>query len=562
MPLLVLLAFERSTVDGSRFYGRTLCTQIAAATNSPIILRINGQPSSIHLRYLASCGDAKAQQTSSGNAASGSSHYRCWLCATPNTSWMSGDITGLMSPNVKSVVDNAIDYLIGCTARGILRPDTFLQEATVQSLSNDLTSNGLMHFDRFPDPMHVLENVSQTIMKVLMETVGSKIMKEVIQLMNKHTRITKLTGLIPAYRWRRIWGSYPVTWAVALKTAVYERQRTLIRYISLIASILYAKAEHRTAKSLLRLSGACFVVHRTLAGFTVTNTNEDESDGDSEVEEDDEKADVDPAKGKSEGKGKGKGYIKLSEHLLWPHIPMMYDCIDGYNVSTERHEYLWKAIRAIKGAVDLRTHNPTAVRDLLLRIVVQQFERYHRVRKRDRELNTELKKWWKGAQTERIIVTDDPQPLLELLRVFGFNENEWWHKDKNSVTLHTASNDPNLRSPHLMSVSDYATANQQIRAQQLLSINSLFTVRKAAHNSHPNTCGSNRESTQSQSKRSKSKSKKGKRSKKRKNYDYSDDEADGDMSNADWAGKCVFVMRFSSSKSMLTLHMICSLCRC
>jgi hypothetical protein len=236
-------------------------------------------------------------------------------------------------------------------------------------------------------------------------------------------------------------------------------------------------------------------------------------------------------------------YIKLSEHLLWPHIPMMYECIDGYNVSTERHEYLWKAIRSIKGSVDLRTHNPTAARDLMLRIVVQQFERYHRIRKRDRELNTALKKWWKGTQTERITVGGDNQPFIELLHVFGFNENEWWHKDKSSVILHTASNDPNLRSPHLMSVSDYATANQQIRAQQLLSLSSLLDIRKADHNSHPNTCGSNRESAQSQSKRPKPKSKKGKRSKKRKDYEYSDDEVEVGMSNAAWAGT-LFVFRF------------------
>src|SRR5581483_11875979 len=98
--------------------------------------------------------------------------------------------------NAKSVVDNAVDYFIGCTARGILRSDTFLQETTVKSLSSDLTSNGLMHFDRFPDPMHVLENVSQTIMKVLIASVDSKIMKIVIQLLTKHVRITKLTGLI------------------------------------------------------------------------------------------------------------------------------------------------------------------------------------------------------------------------------------------------------------------------------------------------------------------------------------------------------------------------------
>lgn len=84
MPLLVLLAFERSTLDTTRYYGPHLRTQIAAACTAPFQLRSRNRTVSITIRYFGSCGDAKSQQANSGNACS-SSEYRCWLCNTPTT---------------------------------------------------------------------------------------------------------------------------------------------------------------------------------------------------------------------------------------------------------------------------------------------------------------------------------------------------------------------------------------------------------------------------------------------------------------------------------------------
>jgi len=344
-------------------------------------------------------------------------YHFCRICVSHVNSWKTCDLSPLHKTNVKSAIHNTIDYYAEITARGIVRGDAMIRDLPhLNALEKEFDSSILL-YQRLPDPMHLLENISQAVYKHFEASINSKTMKLATELIRTATGITKLTGLVPSYRWRLIWGSYPVTWVVALIDPKYAVHRSIVMLLSLVASILYAKPEHRDTVSWLRLIGASFLLHRSLASAGVN--------------------------------------IRLSEHLLWPHMPAVYAIIDGYNISCESHEYLWKAVRKVWPAI-----NPTAsdaVTQLVARLCAQNYARYLRVDKRDRRSHALLYKWWKEQRVERMHFTGDASALVGMLQQFGFVEGESWHRETGRVVLHTASIDPPIRAPRPPSLSESVT---------------------------------------------------------------------------------------------------------
>jgi hypothetical protein len=316
------------------------------------------------------------------------------------------------------VVHNAVDHCIGLTARGVLRGDSLMPPiASLHDIEPAVLSPLLLHH-RLPDPMHLLENISQQLYAHLERSIDFKSMKHAHELMRTATGMTKLTGLVPSHRWRLVWGSYPVTWTLALAAPKYAAQRSMIQQLSLIASILYAKPEHRDTTSWLRLIGASFQLHRSLVAVGVS--------------------------------------IRLSEHLLWPHLPVVYASIDGYNISCEAHEYVWKVVRKAWPAIDPLA--PQAITQLMMRICSQNYARYLRVDKRDRRGHTLLHKWWKDQGVQRITIAGDASALVAMLQRFGFVEDQSWHRETGCVVLHTASADPRLLVPRPLSMAESAAS--------------------------------------------------------------------------------------------------------
>ena len=87
-------------------------------------------------------------------------------------SWSKGDLSALHYANVKSLVHNAIDHCIGLSARGIAQNDALVPP--LQSLFDieaAVPPSILLH-QRWPDPMHVLENISQRLYAHLDESVA------------------------------------------------------------------------------------------------------------------------------------------------------------------------------------------------------------------------------------------------------------------------------------------------------------------------------------------------------------------------------------------------------
>jgi hypothetical protein len=337
------------------------------------------------------------------------------LCPPP-CSWANGDLAPLHDGNVKSLVHNTIDHCIELTARGIVQCDALL--TPLRSLVNieaAVPASMLLH-QRWPDPMHMLENISQRLYAHLDSSVDAKSMRDAHERVRAATGITKLTGLVPSYRWRLIWGSYPVTWAAALDAARYAPQRLMIECLSLVASILYAKPEHRGAITWLRLIGAAFQLHQQFVRCGVG--------------------------------------IRLSEHLLWPHMPVVYSLMDGYNVLCEAHEYVWKVVRRVWPAI-----NPVAraaVTQLMIRVCAQNYQRYLRVDKRDRQGSALWAQWWRGRPVQRMTLTGDVAALVAMLHRCGFVEGTAWHREFGAVVLHTATADPALHTPRPHSVAEAA----------------------------------------------------------------------------------------------------------
>jgi hypothetical protein len=115
-------------------------------------------------------------------------------------SWSKGDLSALHDANVKSLVHNTIDHCIGLSARGIAQNDALVPPLhSLFDIETAVPQSMLLH-QRWPDPMHVLENISQRLYAHLDGSVDAKSMRVAHERVRTATGITKLTGLVPSYR--------------------------------------------------------------------------------------------------------------------------------------------------------------------------------------------------------------------------------------------------------------------------------------------------------------------------------------------------------------------------
>src|SRR6185437_2739353 len=150
----------------------------------------------------------------------------------------------------------------------------------------------------------------------------------------------------------------------------------------MVSSLLYAKPEYRDGMSWLRLIGASFAIHRSSIALGTK--------------------------------------IRLNEHLLWPHMPAVYRLIDGYNISCEAHEYLWKLIRKLWPSINATATD--AVTQLMTRVCSQNYARYLRVDKHDKQRHAKLRRWWTGIPVARFTFTSDCRSLIAMLNQYGFTQ--------------------------------------------------------------------------------------------------------------------------------------------
>jgi hypothetical protein len=234
----------------------------------------------------------------------------------------------------------------------------------MQQLFPFMQQHHLTAFKRLADPLHVLENVSQSVCALLKRILTAKQLAAAEALLCRHTGLPVLNNNNPSWRWRVVWSCWPAVWKPILHDS-HPALLDIIRALSIATAILYGAPETRNARNALLLFGAAYTVHSGLVALGAP--------------------------------------IKLSEHLLWPHMPLQYLEVDGYNSCCERPEADWKRI---KDAHRVTNRNaPDALKQIITRVHVTEHVRMHERALKDRNRRTlRPTEWAEAEHSVRFIV--------------------------------------------------------------------------------------------------------------------------------------------------------------
>jgi hypothetical protein len=167
----------------------------------------------------------------------------------------------------------------------------------------------------------------------------------------------------PSWRWRVVWSCWSDVWKPILQES-YPVLLDVIRALSIATAVLYGRPETRNARNALLLFGAAYTVHSGLVALGAK--------------------------------------INLSEHLLWPHIPLQYLDVDGHNASCERPEADWKRY---KDAHRVTYRNaPDALKQMITRVYITEYVRNRGVVK-DRKRTKREEQWAAEEHSVRFVVS-------------------------------------------------------------------------------------------------------------------------------------------------------------
>jgi len=356
-------------------------------------------------------------------------------------------LSALLGELQKTFASMTRDFHNADTSRGVFRHDILLppppNTPTMQQLLPFLQQHRLLAFTRIIDPMHVLENVAQTVHKLLLATLTTKHLATATALLREHTGLPVINNNNPSWRWRKVWSCWPVVWRPLLEST-HPQLFDVIRALSIATAILYGRPETRNARNALLLFGAAYTVHSGLVALGAP--------------------------------------INMSEHLLWPHMPLQYMHVDGYNASCERPEADWKRY---KDAHRVTNRNaPDALKQMITRVHITDYVRAHERAVKDRNTRTVREEEWAAEEhSVRFVVSRASAEfvnsflmyvaalLVLLLRadiecacsaIGRYKEGVWWHRrGSNSdgtpeLELHTSRNDPVHREPALLTMASAA----------------------------------------------------------------------------------------------------------
>lgn len=196
-----------------------------------------------------------------------------------------------LQDRTKDLVSNFVDASIGNVTRGIIRHDSVFvayPNLSVQSLPQFIDQHQLHHFHRIPDITHIVENISNSLYPFISQSISNEAFSTVEKLLAEHSAIKQLRSHNPSYRWRLIWTSYPIVWAKSIPPTpgLFHDILFMIYCFAVCIMILYSKPQYRCVKNWLRLCGYSFMLLKLMIKYKLK--------------------------------------IKLSEHLLFPHVVGAY----------------------------------------------------------------------------------------------------------------------------------------------------------------------------------------------------------------------------------------------
>lgn len=364
--------------------------------------------------------------------------------------WSRGDLRPLQPSNRKHFWTAALAAVRHDQSFGTLRADALLpQVATEEALYNAdgewfrAASGPLLGHQYWPDPLHIIENVSSAAYRLLVRHVPRAAMAAAMELLRQHCGIVKLTGLVPSHRWRLCWAAFPVVWAVALAAKELEPFGLLCWSLAMVSATLYARPERRRASSWLRLIGASYYIHQSFVRYGEP--------------------------------------IRLSEHLLWPHCAVLFGLIDGLNISCERHESLWRPVR--EAARSTNWLSSSALTDLTVKVILLQRQRAGPIGPdRDSRSARRVAEWHDRWPCPNMRFSwDAAEPLRSMLSATGFIEGRWWHRVGSDIELRTSDAQPT--APYELEALPLSGALDTIEVSALMELHDPDSWSRSASNS-------------------------------------------------------------------------------
>jgi hypothetical protein len=260
-------------------------------------------------------GDSKVQQVFCG-ANSGKSNYRCYCCFKGSHEWTSVEGSFSLELPKRSICSSFInfkenwmsgdDLLKRITARtSAVLPKSFKTFDDVQKFIND---HNIWSLWVTIDPLHVVSGHSKHLMDLLLKLIPKSKRDDLDFLLKKHCHVGFESKKHSGWKWRLIWGSFPVTWVTVCdnpQSSIWS----LIYSWTKVCRILYQPASSRSCKNWVKL------IAWTLQHFCCWRQNQESE--------------------------------SLYFHLLWPHCIEQSWWISFSETMTESHESSWVLLKTL-----------------------------------------------------------------------------------------------------------------------------------------------------------------------------------------------------------------------
>jgi len=261
---------------------------------------------------------------------------RCFLCPAAQPTWneLARVLQAIDSP--KTLVDNVWCSDMADQSTGVFRRDCFLaglaSPASASQLRSHLDDHGLWSLFRAPDGLHLVLNHSPKLRALLLNLLPKPMVAQLDGQLQLTCGTTLTRGARAGWQFRAMWASN--VWDQVL--VANSKPLLLVQSFRRIISLLYASPSLRNAKTLLALTGQCFLHAVLWKSYEQT--------------------------------------FQLAEHFLWPHLPFLFRQLAPSLALTEASEALFRPLRRVALYAAERGENSVSVvmQRLLLFLAVKR----------------------------------------------------------------------------------------------------------------------------------------------------------------------------------------------
>lgn len=361
---------------------------------------------SVRLKVLLFNGDGKTQQIINGSN-SGSSQYRCFCCFTSVDEWLNSESSFSLELPSRTISFGYLKYKEGCLSdfgdhirRVAPRTSSLLPNSfeSIEDTESFLNEHDLWSVWVTADPLHIVLGHSAALMKYLVKVCPRTEALLLSELLKKHCECEFKKGGHSGWKWRLIWGSFPVTWSLVFTEKAFPNERMLIFSWTQCCLHFYQKNSKRCTLRWFRF------FTWALKHFTLW----------------------------TECRGMK---VNLYSHLLWPHMVEQSWWLGFSCALMESHEHSWVVLKKFwRLCASSKNSTPLMTKRWLTYLKLNQ-ENYET---RDSSISARIKAWWSGFGQLKYdnveIYLRDKEALSKLIdylrkkllpkELYSFDENE------------------------------------------------------------------------------------------------------------------------------------------